>query len=224
MLRKIANISSVVQTHWRPILLENPGALISAFFAIPLAFAADYLASNTDVISLLIGGDVFEGVSYLIAIVIILIIYLIGVLCETRKFIFYNRTCIHLPVIINIANSTDSQDALKIFVQSLAERPHSKITKINNDYLYSLERYLTISSEDLVFQYNVDLNKQNELYDIFAIIRHDLTRLQKQTPKHHILEIAYIGPVAIALWLGAITNTESLALWPYNSGAEHSVY
>ncbi|WP_072619167.1 SAVED domain-containing protein [Spirulina major] len=217
MLRKVNRLSSTIRVHWRPIILENPGALLAAIAAIPSAFLADYVASYAGLKTLAIAGYEFYLDSYLVAFIFITLVYSIGVFVETRKFIFYNQRAISLPTIINIGNKADSQDALKILVQALAER-----LNLSQNYLYELERYLTIASEDLIFNYPIDINNPSELYDTLAVIRHNLTRLQRQTPREHILELVYIGPIAIAVWLGAVTHTESIALWPHSSDTENS--
>lgn len=220
MLRKIRKTNSAIKNffntirlYWQPIFLENPWASFAAFFAIPIAFIADSLSTQSSLFTLPIRGREFGISSYLVAFFIVLIIYLIGVLSETKKFIFYNRTSINLPIVINIGNKVNSSDVLNIFIQSLTEK-----LNVNPKYLHELERYLTIASEDLVFQHSLDINKTEELHDVFAVIRHNLTRLQSQTPKEHTLEIAYVGPVAISIWLGAVTKTEAIALWPYDRG------
>ncbi|MGB0563556.1 MAG: SAVED domain-containing protein [Spirulinaceae cyanobacterium] len=213
----VKSIGSAVQLYCQPIFLENPWASFAALAAIPIAFSADWLATDNDLFGLLPKDDEFEGTSYLIAFVIVLIIYLVGVLSETRKFIFYNRACINLPIVVNIDNKANSTDILKTFAHALTEK-----LDVSHRYLYELERYLTIASEDLIFQHSLNINNPDELHDVFAVIRHNLTRLQSQTPKDHTLEIAYIGPIAIGIWLGAITRTEAIALWPYNRGTAPS--
>jgi hypothetical protein len=216
MIRTIKNILSAIWTYKRPILLENPGSSIAALLGIPIAFIADYLASNANISTLTIMGKSVDG--YLIAFVIVLIIYILGILWETRKFIFYNRRCIKLPIVINFIGSNNSKKMLDVFVLSL-----SRNLKISHNYLYELERYLTISTEDLLFDYRIeDLTNKEKLYAILTIIYHDLKQLQKQTPKEHILEIAYAGPVTIGFLLGTITHTESIAVWPYERDHEDS--
>ncbi len=217
MLRKINDLKSTIRTHWRPIFIENPGAAIGGIVAIVCAFSADYFASIFGGNIFTIMGYAFHFDAYLLGLFLYVGIYLIGVFYETRKFIFYNRRRLHLPTVVNIANPVNAQDALKIFVQALAEK-----LRVSEKYLDELERYLMITRDDLILSYVINIHNPGQLYDMLAVIRHNLTRLQKQTPRDHILELVYIGPVAIALWLGAVTHTESIALWPHSRGTEDS--
>jgi hypothetical protein len=139
---------------------------------------------------------------------ILIIVY--GIWIEAQKHIAYEKGSIALPIVFNIANPASSENALNslfnIVEKSSSHRNHKE----------NLHKYLGIVEADLIFAYGGDIYNQEMLKDFLKVARHDLEKVKLKAPRDTTLHLAYIGPISVAVLVGAMLGTEGITIYQYN--------
>ena len=174
-------------------LLSNTYINIASFLAIPSAFLADVF------------GTPF---AYITALLILLILVIAGFVDEYKTKKLYSKENIAIPIVFNISNPADSKSSLEMLFEKLEdEYPNHK---------ENLKKYFNIIEKDLIFKYDSDIFNEERFIDFLKIAKHDIKKLEAQTPKNVHYHIAYIGPIANAIMVGTIFGTEGVTLYQYN--------
>ncbi len=178
-------------------LLSNTYINIAALLAIPAAFLADVF-----------GTPLAYGVMF----ILVLGFLGIGFFDEKKKQSLYTSKTIHLPIVFNISNPANSKSALNSLFKILEEDfPNHK---------ENLEKYLNITENDLIFEYNADIFDEERFIDFLKITKHDIKQLQQKAFNNTHLHIVYIGPIANAIAVGTILGTDGVTLYQYNKSTD----
>jgi hypothetical protein len=178
--------------------LSNPYASLASLVAMFGTFVADRY-----------------GAGYLPLLGITLVIFLFGIFSEARKAAIYTQEIIPLPVVINISNPADSNNALNSLF-SLIEK-----NKRYRNHRNNLAQFLQILPPgDLVFNYNGNIYDTERLTDFLKVTRHDLEGLKKHTPNHTEFYLAYIGPASVGFLVGTMLGIDGLRLFQYSKSSD----
>ena len=178
-------------------LLSNTYVNIAALLAIPAAFLAD-----------IFGTSLAYGVMF----IIVLGLLIIGFFDERKKQSLYTSKTINLPIIFNISNPANSQTALNSLFKILEEE--------FKNHKENLKKYLNITQNDLIFEYNADIFDENRFIDFLKITKHDIKQLQQRASNNTHLHIIYIGPIANAIAIGTILGTDGVTIYQYNKSTD----
>ncbi len=178
-------------------VFANRFAVIATFFAVPIAFLADYSGVHY---------------AYAIAALFVLLFFLLAYWDERNKQKLYNKPNIPIPVVFNISNPSDSKSALGSLFETL-EQEYPKHEE-------NLKKYFNITSEDLIFKYDGDIFDEARFTDFLKIAKHDIKRLEARTPKNVHFHMVYIGPIANAILVGTMLGTEGVTLYQYNKSTD----
>ena len=178
-------------------VISNRYVNIATLLAVPAAFLADVFGTP---------------ISYGIAFIIVIGLFVWGIRDELRKSKLYSTKTVHLPIVFNIANSASSKSALNAIFDILSsEYPNHK---------ENLEKYLNIVESDLIFEYKGDIYNEEMFIDFLKISKHDINQLQNKILKDTHFHIVYIGPIANAIAIGTILATEGITLYQYNKSTD----
>ena len=154
----------------------------------------------------LISDQIGKGYGVVIFIAVAIFIYAIYDEIKTKKL--YTKENIAIPIVFNISNPADSKSSLEMLFEKLEdEYPNHK---------EHLKKYFNIIEKDLIFKYDGDIFNEERFIDFLKIAKHDIKKLEAQTPKNVHYHIAYIGPIANAIMVGTIFGTEGVTLYQYN--------
>ena len=160
------------------------------------------------------GGLVSDqiGGGYVVVILISLLVILYAVFDEYRKKRIYSSKNLPIPLIFNISNPADSKSALNSLFEILEKNyPNHK---------ENLQKYFNIIEDDLIFKYDGDIYNEKRFIDFLKITKHDIKKLEAQTPKNIHFHIVYIGPIANAILIGTMLGTEGITLYQYNKSSD----
>jgi hypothetical protein len=131
---------------------------------------------------------------------------------EYRRRKVYSSKNIPIPLVFNISNPADSKSALNSLFEILnSEYPNHK---------ENLEKYFNIIEDDLIFKYDGDIFNEKRFIDFLKITKHEIKKLEAQTPKNVNYHIVYIGPIANAILIGTMLGTEGITLYQYNKSTD----
>jgi hypothetical protein len=152
------------------------------------------------------------GRGYLLVIVISLVGILYAIYDEYRKKRIYSSKNIPIPLVFNISNPADSKSALNSLFEILnSTYPNHK---------ENLKKYFNIKEDDLIFKYDGDIFDEKRFIDFLKITKHEIKKLEAQTPKNIDYHIVYIGPIANAILIGTMLGTEGITLYQYNKSSD----
>lgn len=177
--------------------LSNIYVNIAAVLALPLAFFADAFSSH-----------LFYGIVCLL--LLGLLIY--GYIDEKKSQKLYTTNTVHLPIVFNISNSTNSKSAL-----------NSLFKILEKDFLNhkeNLKKYLNLIEDDFIFEYRGDIYDEDRFIDFLKITKHDIKQIQKKALNNTHLHIVYIGPIANAIAIGTILGTDGVTIYQYNKSTD----
>jgi len=136
-----------------------------------------------------------------------------AVIQEYHILKIYRRDFVPVPVVINISNPADSKNALNS-VFSLIENDDK------NQYRYrhkeNLEKIFHIKEDDLIFEFKGSIENKENLIDFLKIVRHDIGKLESKIPAKDEFYLIYIGPVSVAVLVGAIFATSAVMILQYD--------
>ncbi len=157
-----------------------------------------------------LGGLVSDqiGKGYGVVIVIAIAIFLYACYDEYKTKKLYSKESIAIPIVFNISNPADPKSALEMLFE--------KLEKDYPDHKENLEKYFNIIERDLIFKYDGDIFNEERFADFLKITKHDIKKLEAQTPKNVHFHIAYMGPIANAIMIGTLFGTEGVTLYQYN--------
>ena len=156
-------------------------------------------------------SDQFSG-GYFAVIVIALTIISYAVYDEFKKHKIYSQQNIPIPLVFNISNPADSKTALNSLFRILGEK--------YPDHKKNLKKHFNILENDLIFKYDGDIFDEKRFIDFLKITKHNLKKLDAQTPQNIHFHIVYIGPIANAILIGTMLGTEGITLYQYNKSTD----
>jgi len=162
-----------------------------------------------------IGGLMADqlGKGYSIVLVLTCFIIIYAIFDEYKKKKLYMKQNIPIPIVFNISNPADSRSSLNAIFRLLEkEYPNHK---------ENLEKYYNIIESDLIFKYDGDIFNEKRFIDFLKITKHDIKKLEAQTPHNIDLHIVYIGPIANAILVGTMLGTEGVSLYQYNKSTDN---
>ncbi len=161
-----------------------------------------------------LGGLIADqiGTGYATVIIVALFGISYAVYDEYKNKKIYSKQNIPIPLVFNISNPADSKSALNALFAILdKEYPnHQK----------NLQKYFNIIENDLIFKYDGNIFEQERFIDFLKITKHELKKLDAQTPQNIHLHIIYIGPIANAILIGTMLGTEGVTLYQYNKSTD----
>jgi len=161
-----------------------------------------------------LGGLIADqiGTGYAMVIIVALFGISYAVYDEYKNKKIYSKQNIPIPLVFNISNPADSKSALNALFAILdKEYPnHQK----------NLQKYFNIIENDLIFKYDGNIFEQERFIDFLKITKHELKKLDAQTPQNIHLHIIYIGPIANAILIGTMLGTEGVTLYQYNKSTD----
>lgn len=161
-----------------------------------------------------IGGLMADqlGRGYSIVLVLTGFIIAYAIYDEYKKKQLYIKQNIPIPIVFNISNPADSKSSLNAIFKILEKKyPNHK---------ENLEKYFNIIERDLIFKYDGDIFNEKRFIDFLKITKHDIKKLEAQTPQNIDLHIVYIGPIANAILIGTMLGTEGVTLYQYNKSTD----
>jgi len=147
-----------------------------------------------------------QGYGYVLIFFIIMLIP--ALVDEYQKRKLYLKKNIAIPIVFNISNPADSENALNKLFQIL-EDPYK-------DHQKQLEKYVGIVKDDLIFEYNGNIFDEKRFIDFLKICKHDIKRLEAKIPENIQFHIIYIGPISNAILVGTLFGTEGVSLYQYD--------
>lgn len=178
-------------------LLSSPWTAIASIVAMLCGFLADQF-----------------GRGYWVVLVVVLLVFFYGIWEEDKKAQVYTEKAIPLPIVINISNPANSQNALNSLFDIIAQE-HGFPNHRNN-----LSRYLKILEDELIFEYRNDIFSLDRLTDFLKITRFLLERLKSRTPRNTTLYLAYIGPASVGILIGTMFGTDGVRIFQYNKSSD----
>ncbi len=178
-------------------IFANRFAVIATFFAVPIAFLADYAS---------------VPYAYGIAALFVILFFLLAYWDEGKKQKLYNEPNIPIPVVFNISNPADARSALGSLFETLE--------KDFPGHEENLKKYFNITADDLIFKYDGDIFDEARFTDFLKITKHEIKKLEARTPKNVHFHIVYIGPIANAILIGTMLGTEGVTLYQYNKSSD----
>lgn len=168
-------------------------------------------------IALVIGafGGLFSdalGRGYSIAIIIAVPLVIYAIYDEKKSEKVYVQPNISIPIVFNVSNPADSRSALMTLFGML------EIKYPNHQA--NLEKYFNIIENDLIFKYDSDIFNQERFIDFLKISKHNIKKLESQTPKNVHFHIVYIGPIANAILVGTLFGTEGVTIYQYSKSSD----
>lgn len=175
------------------------------------------LTNNYTQIALIIGafGGLLSdalGQGYSIAIIIAIVLVVYAIYDEKKTDSVYAQPNIPIPIVFNVSNPADSKSALTALFGILE-------TKYPN-HRANLEKYFNIIESDLIFKYDSDIFNQERFVDFLKISKHNIKKLESQTPRNVHFHIVYIGPIANAILVGTLFGTEGVTLYQYTKSSD----
>jgi hypothetical protein len=163
-----------------------------------------------------IGGLLADqiGAGYGVVLVVVLGLFLLGIWSEARKKSLYTHAAIPLPIVINVSNPANSENALNALF-NLIEQDRSF-----RNHRHNLAQYLKILPADLIFNYHGDIHQPERLKDFLKITRYNLEKLKQQTPKNTVIHLVYIGPASVAILVGTALSLDSIQVYQYSKTSE----
>lgn len=156
------------------------------------------------------------GVGYTFVLFAVAVVsILLGIWSEARKISIYQHAAIPLPIVINVSNPVDSENALNALF-NLIEQDN----KFRN-YRRNLAQYLQISPSDLIFNYRGDIYQVDKLKDFLKITRYDLEKLKAKTPINTTVHLAYAGPASVGILIGTVLSLENVKIFQYNKTSDN---
>ena len=152
------------------------------------------------------------GGGYVVVILVSLAVVGYAIYDEIKKQKIYSSQNIPIPLIFNISNPADSKSALNALFEIL--------NKSYPNHKQNLEKYFNIIEDDLIFKYDGDIFNEKRFIDFLKITKHDIKKLETQTPKNIHFHIVYIGPIANAILIGTMLGTEGITLYQYNKSSD----
>lgn len=201
VIQTVKEIVAIALANPRVIAIETPWTALAGLVAgiAPLLYSSEN--------NLIIFGIVI-GIKYnLIIFGIVIAIFLIGIAIAANKYKIYTEDALPVPVVINIANSADSFDALNSLFNLIQTR-----TQYRN-YRANIDKYLSITESDLVYKYDGDIFDTDRLQDFLKITKHDLERVKRKTPQNSIFYLVYIGPISVSFLIGSMLGREGMQLF-----------
>ena len=178
-------------------ILSNTYAQAAALLAVPVAFGADYIGREW---------------AYLAAFAFVVLLFALAYRDERKKRHLYTRPNIPIPIVFNISNPADSQNALNALFEIL--------NRTYPDHQANLKKYFNILPEDLIFKYDGDIFDEKRFIDFLKVTKHDIKKLEAKTPQNIHFHIVYIGPIANAILIGTMLGTEGITLYQYNKSSD----
>jgi len=160
------------------------------------------------------GGLVSDqmGGGYFAVIAVALAVIAYAVYDENKRHKLYSKQNIPIPLVFNISNPANSNTALEALFEILnKEYPEHK---------KNLEKYFNIIENDLIFKYDGNIFDEKHFIDFLKITKHDIKKLEAQTPQNIHFHIVYIGPIANAVLVGTMLGTEGVTLYQYNKSSD----
>ncbi|GEM_PF-1602261 len=139
-----------------------------------------------------------------------IIILLVGIITEAKKYQIYTQENLPLPIVINISNPHNENDALNSLFTLIQKQP------IYNNYKKDIEKYLGITSQDLVHKYNGDIFDTPRLISFLQITKKLIEKVKEKTPQDSTIYLAYIGPISVAWLIGAMLQREGMIIFQRN--------
>ncbi len=163
-----------------------------------------------------IGGLVADqfGAGYGVVVVAVLILIVLGIWSEARKLSIYKHAAIPLPIVINISNPANSENALNALFNLIEQDRRFK------NYRRNLAQYLQILPSDLIFNYRGDIYETERLKDFLKITRYSLEKLKTKTPRNTVIDLAYIGPASVGILIGTVLSLDSIKVFQYSKTSD----
>lgn len=212
VIKTIKETVAIALANPREIAIETPWMAAAGF----VGGIAPFLYSSEN--NLIIFG-IAIGIKYnSIVFGIMIAIFLIGILIEAKKYKIheeieakkykiYKEDALPIPIVINIANVANSFDALNSLFNLIQSQ-----TQYHN-YRENIDKYLSITENDLVYKYNGKIFDTEHLKDFLKITKNDLERLKRKTPQNSIFYLVYIGPISVSFLIGSMLAREGMQLF-----------
>ncbi len=201
VIKTIKETVAIALANPREIAIETPWMAAAGF----VGGIAPFLYSSEN--NLIIFG-IAIGIKYNLMIFgIVIAIWITGIFVEAKKYKVYKEDALPIPVVINIAHSADSSDALNSLFNVIESRSNY------SNYRQNIDKYLSITESDLVYKYGGDIFDTDRLKDFLKITKHDLERVKRKTPQNSIFHLVYIGPISVAFLIGSMLGREGMQLF-----------
>ncbi|RZD18095.1 MAG: SAVED domain-containing protein [Candidatus Acididesulfobacter diazotrophicus] len=162
-----------------------------------------------------IGAAIHNEYIFWISLILFAAGLFIAIYQQYRKLNIYNRDFIPIPVVINISNPADSNNALTSMF-SFIEKEYKHEYKHHKE---NLEQIYHIKEDELIFEFKGKIEDKESLKDYLKITKHDIEKLEKKIPAKDKFYIIYIGPVSVAILIGAIFVNSSVVIFQYNKSS-----
>lgn len=160
-----------------------------------------------------VGGLISDeiGQGYWVALLLAGLLFLYALYDEKRNMEIYSEKNLPIPIVFNISNPADSKSALSILFD--------KLDKAYPNHQANLKKHFNIIENDLIFKYDSDIFNEQRFVDFLKISKHNIKKLEAQTPKNVHFHIVYIGPIANAILVGTLFGTEGVTLYQYSKSS-----
>ena len=158
----------------------------------------------------LISDQIGGGYSIVIVASFALIAY--SLYDEYKQKKIYSNPNIPIPIVFNISNPANSKSVLNALFEIL--------NKNYPNHKENLKKFFTLIEDDLIFKYDGDIFDEKRFIDFLKITKHEIKKLEAQTPQNIHFHIVYIGPIANAIMIGTMLGTEGVTLYQYNKSSD----
>ncbi|MGI0488924.1 SAVED domain-containing protein [Pantanalinema rosaneae CENA516] len=181
----------------------------------PVAILSNPFTGTAGIIGA-IGGLVADqlGAGYGVVLAVVLLFIGLGIWSEARKSSIYKHAAIPLPIVINVSNPANSDNALNALFNLIEQDRRFR------NYRRNLAQYLQISPSDLIFNYRGDIYETERLKDFLKITRYDLEKLKTKTPRNTVINLAYIGPASVGILIGTVFSLDSARIFQYSKTSD----
>ncbi|CAA6826731.1 MAG: Unknown protein [uncultured Sulfurovum sp.] len=160
-----------------------------------------------------VGGLISDeiGQGYWVALLMAGVLFVYALYDEKRNVEIYSQKNLPIPIVFNVSNPADTKSALGILFDKLEEA--------YPNHQANLKKHFNIIENDLIFKYDGDIFNEKRFVDFLKISKHNIKKLEAQTPKNVHFHIVYIGPIANAILVGTLFGTEGVTLYQYNKSS-----
>lgn len=160
-----------------------------------------------------VGGLISDeiGQGYWVALLLAGLLFLYAIYDEKKNLKIYTQNNLPIPLVFNVSNPADSKSALSILF-TLLEKEFP-------EHQANLRKHFNIIENDLIFKYDGDIFNEKRFVDFLKISKHNIKKLEAQTPKNVDFHVVYIGPISSAIMVGTLFGTEGVTLYQYNKSS-----
>ncbi|WP_198304744.1 SAVED domain-containing protein [Arcobacter vandammei] len=166
------------------------------------------------IIAFLLGPayDYFDNKFFTGTVSLFLCISVLGaVYFEWRKDKKFNKSVVHIPIVIKVDDGSQTQYIMNELLRNIEKQYGYK------DYKKILQKYYSVNTDRLIFEEVCDMDNFDRLMNFARVIKYNIAQLEEVLNKPVKIHIAFYRRPAVAFLIGTIFKTNSVAIYQTNN-------